>query len=742
MTQSPHRSTVRFVDIEERVKSYHPTANLDLIRSAYVYSAQVHVDQKRRSGEPYLVHPLAVAMILADMKLDEATIATGLLHDTVEDTLATHEQLLDLFGPEIAMLVDGVTKLSKVAFQSKEAREAENFRKILLAMTADIRVLLVKLADRLHNMRTLACMPTESQKRIARETLDIYAPLASRMGIYWMKTELEDIAFRYLEPQTYRMIDDWLKESIERNQEYINTVLTTIRERLQQHKIKGITRGRIKEVYSIHRKMQQQNLELDQIHDFIAFRIIVDSVHDCYEVLGYMHALWKPVPGRFKDYIAVPKGNNYRSLHTTVIGPHGNRIEIQIRTHEMDLVAEQGIAAHWSYKERRPVDPQDIEVIGWLRQMMDSQKELDDPREFLESVRMDLYPEEVMVFTPKGDVRRFPKGATPLDFAYGIHTEVGHRCVGARVNGKMVPLRYQLKTGDMVEVITSAHQKPSKDWLKLVKTGRAKTKIRHFVLQEERARAVQIGKENTERELKKWRVDITKAERDGEMLRVAREYSFRTEQDLYAAIGYGRMSAKAVITKLVPMAEREKAREDIGEEQPLKRHVSSSSSGVRIQGLADLMVKFGRCCSPLPGDPIKGFITTGRGVTIHKADCVNLQGVDSLRIVDATWDEQLSLDHVVMLEVHATDKVGLLALIGGVFASNNSNVLRAEMRSSDGLSARGTFMVSVKNLEHLNRIITGLKNIKGIHQVERLGSLQSFTRDTKGSATPRLFSHR
>jgi GTP diphosphokinase / guanosine-3',5'-bis(diphosphate) 3'-diphosphatase len=729
---------VRFVDIEEQVKSYNPAANLDLIRSAYVYSAQVHVGQKRKSGEPYLVHPLAVARILADMKLDEAAIATGLLHDTVEDTLATSEELQDMFGQEIATLVDGVTKLSKVEFQSKEERDAENFRKILLAMTADIRVLLVKLADRLHNMRTLGYMSADSQKRTAQETLDIYAPLAGRMGIYWLKTELEGISFRYIEPETYRVIEEWLKESIERNQEYINSVLATIRERLHLYKIKGITRGRNKEVYSIHRKMQAQNLELDQIHDFVAFRIIVDSVSDCYAVLGFMHSLWRPVPGRFKDYIAVPKGNNYRSLHTTVVGPQGNRIEIQIRTHDMDLVAEQGIAAHWSYKECKPVDPQDIEVIGWLRQMMDSQKELEDPREFLESVRMDLFPEEVMVFTPKGDVRRFPKGSTPLDFAYAIHTEVGHRCVGARVNGKMVPLRYQLKTGDSVEVITSAHQKPSKDWLKFVKTGRARTKIRHFVLQEERDRAVQIGKENTERELKRFRIDLSKAEKDGEILRIAREYSFRTEQDLYAAVGYGRMSAKAVITKLVPMSEREKPKLEGAEERAAAaaRQWSSSRSGVRVQGLADLMVKFGKCCSPLPGDRIKGFITIGRGVTIHKADCLNVQAADSLRVVDATWDDQLSLDHVVHLEVHADDKVGLLAVISGVFASNNSNIVRADMRSTDENGARGTFTVSVKNLEHLNRIITGLKNIKGVHKVDRLGSLQSLTSEGRGGVSP------
>ena len=435
---------VRFGEIQDLVKSYYPDADLDLIRAAYVYSAQVHVGQTRMSGEPYLVHPVAVASILAQMKLDEASVATGLLHDTVEDTLTTVEDLERFFGKEIATLVDGVTKISKIEFQSKEERQAENFRKMILAMSRDIRVLLVKLADRLHNMRTLDPMPVEAQKRIARETMEIYAPLAARLGIYWMRTELEDLAFRYIETERYNYIKTRLDETIKQTEEYVNNVLRIIREKLEQYNINAVTKGRNKDIYSIHHKMMAQNLEFDQVHDLTAFRIILNSVSECYAVLGLIHSLWRPVSGRFKDYIAMPKSNGYQSLHTTVIGPKGARIEIQIRTHEMDLIAEEGIAAHWSYKEGKVPEAEDTKVINWLRQMMEWQQDLDDPREFFENVRVDLYPDEVYVFTPKGEVKEFPKGATPLDFAYSIHTEVGHRCVGARVNGKMVSLKYRI----------------------------------------------------------------------------------------------------------------------------------------------------------------------------------------------------------------------------------------------------------------------------------------------------------
>ena len=452
-----------------------------------------------------------------------------------------------------------------------------------------------------------------------------------------------------------------------------------------------------------------------------AFRIILNSVSECYAVLGLIHSLWRPVPGRFKDYIAMPKGNGYQSLHTTVIGPEGRRIEIQIRTHEMDLIAEEGIAAHWSYKEGKVVEAEDTKVINWLRQMMEWQQDLDDPREFLENVRVDLYPDEVYVFTPKGEVKEFPKGATPLDFAYSIHSEVGHRCVGARVNGNMVPLKHQLQTGDTVEIVTAAHQKPSKDWLKYVRTGRARTKIRHFVLAEERDRSIEIGKDSVDRELRKWRIDLSRTEKEGEILKVAQEFGFKTEEDIYAAIGYGRVSPKVVTTKLVPAQEREKAKAAIAEEKPIKKERSTKKSGVRVQGLLDVMVNFAKCCNPLPGDSIRGFITRGRGVTVHKADCVNLRVIDSKRIVDVSWDEDQDLSRMVRLGIRTENKTGMLATISGVFSSNNSDIVQANIQAVNEHQAQGTFTVAVKNLDHLNRIMNALKSVRGVENVERLG---------------------
>ncbi len=721
MTSSSN-SIVRFGEIQELMKSYYPDADLDVIRAAYVYSAQVHQGQMRRSGEPYLVHPVAVAMILAQMKLDEASVATGLLHDTVEDTLTSIEDLETYFGKEVATLVDGVTKIGKLEFQSKEERQAENFRKMILAMSKDIRVLLVKLADRLHNMRTLSPMPREAQIRISQETMDIYLPLASRLGMHWLWTELAELAFRYIDPDRYEYLRKRLEETLKETEGFKNEVLGVIRDKLSQYNIKGLTKGRSKEIYSLHRKMQAQNLEFEQVHDLTAFRIILESVSECYAVLGLIHSLWRPVPGRFKDYIAMPKRNGYQSLHTTVIGPEGRRIEIQIRTHEMDLVAEEGIAAHWSYKEGKAIDAEDAEVVNWLRQMMESHQDLDDPREFFETVRVDLYPDEVYVFTPKGEVKAFPKGATPLDFAYSIHTEVGHRCVGARVDGKMVPLKYQLRNGNTVEIITSVHQKPSKDWLKFVKTGRARTKIRHFVLAEERERSIQMGREATERELKKWRIDLSRAEREKELLKIAQEFSFKAEDDLFAAIGYGRLSPKVIITKLIPPQDREKAKEAFGEEKIVRRGRATGTSGVRIQGLADVMVNFAKCCNPLPGDRIKGYITRGRGITVHKADCVNLQTIDSKRIVETSWDEEQSLRRIVRLGVWTENKMGMLANISGVFSSNDADIVEANVTTREGEGAHGIFRVSVRNLEHLTTVMSALRNLKGVQKVERLGA--------------------
>ncbi|MCX5871669.1 MAG: bifunctional (p)ppGpp synthetase/guanosine-3',5'-bis(diphosphate) 3'-pyrophosphohydrolase [Deltaproteobacteria bacterium] len=714
---------VRFGEILDMVKSYYQDADLDLIRAAYVYSARVHQGQTRMSGEPYLTHPVAVAAILAQMKLDEASVATGLLHDTVEDTLSTFEDIESYFGTEIATLVDGVTKISKIAFQSKEERQAENFRKMILAMSRDIRVLLVKLADRLHNMRTLTHMPREAQVRISRETMEIYAPLAARLGIYWMRTTLEELAFKYLEPDRYEFILKRLEESVEEREKYVNEVLTVITDKLEKENINTIIKGRNKDIYSIHRKMLSQRLEFEQLHDLTAFRIILDSVSECYTVLGLIHAIWRPVPGRFKDYLAMPKSNGYQSLHTTVIGPEGHRIEIQIRTHEMDLIAEEGIAAHWSYKEGKSVTPEDTRVVNWLRQMMEWQQDLDDPREFLENVRVDLYPDEVYVFTPKGDVKEFPRGSTPLDFAYSIHTEVGQSCIGARVNGKMVSLKYELTTGDTIEIITSTHQKPSKDWLKHVKTGRARTKIRHYLLSQEREKAIEQGRETVERELRKWRIDLNRVEKEGAILKIAQEFNFKTELDLYVAIGHGRQSAKIIVTRLVPLSEREQPKTLALEEKLNTPRRPKGKSGVKVQGLSDMLVHFARCCNPLPGDSILGFITRGRGVTIHKTDCANLPDSDPKRILEASWDDSQPLQRTVKIGLLSDNKPGMLAAVSGVFTSNDSNIIQANVSSIDDTNARGVFLVGVRNVEHLTRIINALKKVKGIREVERLGTI-------------------
>jgi len=721
MTKSAGQPIPRFGEIQDVVKSHYPDADLDLIRAAYVYSAREHQGQTRRGGEPYLVHPVAVAQILANMKLDESAIAAGLLHDTVEDGLVSVEELEQVFGKDVALLVDGVTKISKMEFSSREERQAESFRKMILAMSQDIRVLLVKLADRLHNMRTLDPMPPEAQIRIAQETMDVYAPLAGRLGIYWMRTELEDLAFKYLDHETYDYIRRRREESLKEQEEYVKTILSIIRERLEKYNINAETKWRTKELFSIHRKMQVQNIEFEQIHDLTAFRILVSTVSECYAVLGLMHSLWRPVPKRFKDYIAIPKGNAYQALHTTVIGPEGRRIEIQIRTRDMDLIAEEGIAAHWSYKEGKTLAAEDARVISWLRQMMEWQKDLEDPREFFEHVRVDLYPNEVYVFTPTGEVKEFPRGATPLDFAYSIHSEVGHTCVGARVNGKMVPLRHELQTGDTVEIITSANQKPSRDWLKYVKTARARAKIRQFMMTEERSRALEMGREAAERELKRWKIDLARAEKEGAIMNVAQEHSFKSETDLYAAIGFGRVSPKALITKLVPPHEREKALEALHQEKPVKRGRTADKSGVNIQGVTDVLVSFARCCTPLPGDDVVGFITRGRGVTVHKTDCPNLVTVDDRRMVEIEWDREQHVERVVRIGVHSRNRIGLLSALSGVFSSNDSDIVEASIKTLNDDLAQGVFTAYVKDLEHLTKIINALKNVKGVEKVERLG---------------------
>ncbi len=737
---------IRLNDILQRVASYHPDPDLDIIKKAYVYSAKVHQGQLRKSGEPYLIHPLEVAGLLAELKLDEASIVTGLLHDTIEDTLATSEELTELFGPEVAQLVDGVTKLSKFsasATLSQEEKQAENFRKMIIAMAQDIRVILVKLADRTHNMRTLDHMSEEKQRRIAQETLDIYAPLANRLGISWVKTELEDLSFRYVKPQDFLTLQDKLGKRKKEREKYIEDVSTLINTKLAERGLKGDVSGRFKHVYSIYKKMKSQGIEFEQIHDIIAFRIITNSMPACYEALGLVHQLWKPVPGRFKDFIAIPKPNMYQSLHTTVVGPLGERIEVQIRTPDMHKVAEEGIAAHWAYKEGKALSvSKDDEKFAWLRQLMEWQQDLKDPKEFLETVKVDLFTDEVFVFTPRGDVKSLPRGATPVDFAYAIHSDVGGRCVGSKVNGKIVPLRYKLKNGDTVEVLTSPQAHPSKDWLTFVKTSRAQQRIRAFIKQQQREKSLQLGRELLERDLKRYQLTFNRLLKNGEMKKVCEELGFRVEDDLLVAIGYGKVVPNQVLARVVP-PERLAASSADSRTAPsadsnghsgsgmlpglskvtdfAKKLVGKqNSSGVQIGGVDDVLVRFGRCCNPVPGDPIAGFITRGRGVTVHTVGCDKALATDPERRVDVSWDVRGDFKRPVTLRVLTTERTGMLADISNTFSKKGVNISQANCRATGDERAVNTFEVTITDLKQLTDLMRTIERLPGVYSVERI----------------------
>lgn len=732
---------IRLNDILTRVASYHPDPDLDIIKKAYVYSAKVHQGQIRKSGEPYLVHPLEVAGILAQLKLDEASIVTGLLHDTIEDTLATAEELTELFGTEVAQLVDGVTKLSKFsasASMTQEEKQAENFRKMIIAMAQDIRVILVKLADRTHNMRTLEHMKEEKQARIAQETLDIYAPLANRLGISWIKTELEDLAFRYLKPQDYFELLDKVNRRRKEREQYIDDVVRIIDGKLREHSLAGRVSGRIKHLYSIYRKMKQQNIEFEQVHDVIAFRLIMPTIPSCYEALGLVHQLWKPVPGRFKDFVAIPKPNMYQSLHTTVIGPLSERVEIQIRTEEMHKIAEEGIAAHWAYKEGKSVPSKDDEKFAWLRQLMEWQQDLKDPKEFLETVKVDLFTDEVFVFTPKGDVRSLPRGATPVDFAFAIHSDVGSRCVGAKVNGKIVPLRYKLKNGDQVEVLTSAQAHPSKDWLTFVRTSRAQQKIRSFIKQQQREKSLQLGRELADKELRRFSLNLNKLLKSGELKQIATDLGYRVEEDLLAGIGYGKVAPHQLVERLVPAEKLAQNSETSSKEssgssgllnsiglsrmtEVAKKLVGrQSKGGVSIGGVDDVLVRFGRCCNPVPGDPIAGFITRGRGVTVHTVGCEKALATDPERRVEVSWDVRGDFKRPVTLRVLTADRPGLLADISNTFSKKGVNISQANCRATGDDRAVNTFEVTISDLKQLTDLMKTIERLQGVYSVERI----------------------
>ena len=713
---------LRINDIVDEVLSYNPNADVDLIHKAYVVSAKVHMGQVRLSGESYLVHPLEVAGILTQMKLDAASVATGLLHDTIEDTLTTLKDIQDNFGDEVAHLVDGLTKISKIPVRSPEEGQAENFRKMVLAMVKDIRVILIKLADRLHNMRTLQYHSTERQVEIAQETLDIYAPIANRLGIDWMKSELQDLAFRYLHPDIYEDIQRKIAKREKERSSYVDEVKRTLHKRLYENHIQGEVAGRLKQIYSIYIKMRDQNIDFDQVYDITAFRVIVGSIKECYDVLGVIHSIWKPIPGKFKDYIGLPKENMYQSLHTSVIGPHGERIEIQIRTQEMHRIAEDGIAAHWKYKEGKEIEEADDKRFTWLRQLLEWQHDLKDDAEFIESVKVDLFPNEVYIFTPKGSVKQFPLGATPVDFAYSIHSDVGNHCMGAKVSGKIVPLKYELKSGDTVEILTSPNQKPSKDWLKIVKTSRAKTKIRQWFKTEEREKSIALGKEILDKELRKYDLQQAKLAKSGELAKVAAEFSFQGVDDLIAAVGYGKVTTNQIIGKIIPQERLEQQKEQ--EEGRLRRILQKFSRTPReallIKGIDNVMVRYAGCCNPLPGDKVIGFITRGRGVTIHAADCPNILDDDPNRRVEVEWDSTKESSYPVRIRVISEDKKGLLAEISSSMSSNEANITNARVDTTEEKRAIGTFEVEIRDLHHLKKVIKDLEKIKGIHRVERL----------------------
>ena len=712
---------LRFNDILERVLSYNPNADVDLLRKAYVFSAKVHLGQVRLSGEPYLIHPMEVTGILTQLKLDVASVATGLLHDTVEDTLAALEEIRENFGDEIAQLVDGLTKISRIPIRSSEENQAENFRKMILAMVKDIRVILIKLADRLHNMRTLKYHSPEKQVEIAQETLDIYAPLAHRLGIDWIRLELEDLAFRHLRPDLYEEIQKKIARREKERSSYIDEVKRTLMKKFYENHIQGEVSGRIKQIYSIYRKMRDQKLDLDEVYDITAFRVVVTTIKECYDVLGVIHSVWKPIPGKFKDYIGLPKENMYQSLHTTVIGPHGQRIEMQIRTHDMHRIAEEGIAAHWKYKEGK-LEEADDKRFTWLRQLLEWQRDLKDDVEFIESVKVDLFPNEVYVFTPKGAVKQFPFGATPVDFAYSIHSDVGNHCVGARINGKIVPLRYELRSGDTVEIITSPNQKPSKDWLKNVKTSRAKTKVRQWFAAEEREKSIVLGKEILEKELRKHGLQLAKLIKSGDMAKAASEFSFQAVDDLITAIGYGRITANQVIGKIVPheeLEQKEEQKEGVLKSL-IKKVTPKSKDALLIKGIDNVMVRYAGCCNPLPGDKVIGYITRGRGVTVHTADCQNAIDEDPNRKVEVEWDSTKEYNYPVRIRVDCEDKKGLLAEISNCISSQEANITNARVDTTGEKRAVCTFEMEIQDLSHLKKVIKALQKVKGVNRVERI----------------------
>ncbi|WP_067837264.1 RelA/SpoT family protein [Amphibacillus sediminis] len=720
-------------DVIEQAAQYLSEQDTDLVRRAYEYAKKAHANQFRRSGEPYIIHPVQVAGILVQLGLDAETVAGGFLHDVVEDTEVTIEEIASAFNEEVAMLVDGVTKLGKIKYKSKEAQQAENHRKMFIAMSKDIRVILIKLADRMHNMRTLKHVPPEQQRRKANETLEIFAPLAHRLGISAIKWELEDTALRYLNPQQYYRIVNLMKQKREEREYYIKEVMKEVQKQLEDVNIKAEFSGRPKHLYSIYRKMVLQNKQFNEIYDLLAVRIIVDSIKDCYAVLGIIHTCWKPMPGRFKDYIAMPKPNLYQSLHTTVIGPKGAPLEVQIRTKEMHEIAEYGIAAHWAYKEGKKLDPNkdnSEEKLAWFREILESQSETHDAEEFMESLKVELFADMVYVFTPKGDVIELPKGSVPIDFAYKIHTEVGNHTIGARVNGKMEPLDYPLKNGDIVEVMTSNHSYgPSRDWAKMAQTSQARNKIKQFFKKQQREENVVKGKELVEKEISAAGFDPKQVFTQNNLQRVADRFNFISIDDMYAAVGYQGITASQIATRLmdkVRKADEKKELEDTIEEVQHKTKPNSprrKDSGVRVEGVDNLLVRLAKCCNPVPGDEIVGFITKGRGVSVHRKDCpnMNIEGIKE-RTLHVEWESESAStkQYHVDLEISGYDRRGLLNDVLHTVNEIGTNIIAVSGKSDRNKIVVIHLTLLIHNLSHLRKIVERLKQIKDIYTVERV----------------------
>ena len=732
---APKQLQVKFQQLLGKVAENRPQDDLEIIRKAFDFSLVHHQGQTRASGEPYLVHPLEVSLVLSDMKLDSTAIAAGLLHDAIEDTPVTHEDVRREFGEQVAHIVEGVTKIDKIDFASREERQAENVRKMVLAMVSDIRVVLIKLADRLHNMRTLQHLSEPRRQAIARETLEIYAPLAHRLGMGKVRGELEDLAFRYVDSVGFEQVHQAVESRRKAGEAFLAKMVKFLQQRLKESGVETRVESRIKRLYSIHQKLLRQRITVDQVYDLLAVRIITKSVKDCYAVLGAIHQMWRPVPGRIKDFIAMPRPNLYQSLHTTVITEDGHVFEVQIRTEEMHKMAEEGIAAHWKYKDGSPVNAKDEQRLSWLRQVVEWQQDVKDPSEFLSTLKVDLYPEEVYTFTPKGKVVILPRDATAIDFAYSIHTEVGHTCTGARVNGRIVPLRYKLRNGDVVEIMTQAGHNPSRDWLGFVKSTRARNKIRHWLNIHQRERAIEIGKKLIEKQARKYRLALKDFD-EKELDRIAKDYGLGMGQDLMAGIGYGKFSARQVLAKLSPgLSDQPPVEESPNDTSTLGTVIrrvfgqSADTAAIKVIGYNDLLVYRARCCNPIRGEAIVGYVTRGKGVAVHAVSCPNVNNLmyEADRRIAVEWSRPPKAvsgkaTYPVKLTVFCDDRAGMLKQLTAVVSDDNTNIRNIEARTADS-QATIDVVIDIEDVKHLERVMTGLRKIPGIHDVQRLNKI-------------------